>query len=433
MTAVWRNWARTQRSVPALTITPQNTEQIMLAVKRARETGHSIKAIGASHSFTGVGSTDGIRVLMQRMRGLISADLRRQRVHVWAGTHLWELPGILDPLGLALPNMGDIDRQTVSGATQTGTHGTGLRFGGLATGIVGLTMVTGTGELLVITEKERELLDAAALGLGALGIIVSVTLQCVPSFLLRAQEAPDTLEHVLDTYADRTQNSDHFEFYWFPHTKNVRTKTNTRLEMSVTPKPLNPLARWVDEELVNNVLLSAVLAGEYLAPRMIPTVNRMIDTVSSQREYIDRSYRVFVTQRRVRFKETEFAVPVEQVPEVVREIDKMIERKRLRISFPIEVRNAQEDSLMLSTAHGRATGYIAVHRYWREDEREYFNHIQQIMLAHGGRPHWGKMHTLSHEFFASAYPRFEEFIEVRNRLDPDRVFHNPYLEQVLGN
>lgn len=429
---VWSNWARTETSTPALEIAPEYIEHVQLAVQRARETGHGVKAIGASHSFTAIGATEGIRLNMHRMRGLVSADQTRGRVTLWAGTHLWELPAILDPLGLALPNMGDIDRQTITGVTQTGTHGTGLKFDGLASFITGMTLITGTGEVLTIDENDRTLLEAAAVGIGALGIIVTVTIQCVPAFLLRAEEAPDSLEHVLDRFETINREVDHFEFYWFPHTTTVRTKKNTRLPLEAGAKPLTRFARWVDEELMNNTMLDAVLRVGRRIPGAIRAINRTIESVSSQRVYTDRSYRVFVTSRRVLFKETEFGVPLESVPHVIRDIGRMIERRRFNISFPIEVRSAAPSSLMLATSFGRETGYIAVHRYYRDDEREYFREIETIMRAYGGRPHWGKMHTHTKDDFRALYPRFSEFLEVRNRLDPDRVFQNDYLARVLG-
>lgn len=432
MSATWRNWAKTERCSPVLTVAPHDVEQVQRTVRRAIETGHGVKPIGASHSFTSIGATDGIRIDMSHLRGLVSVDAERGRVTLWAGTHLWELPAILDPLGLALPNMGDIDRQTISGATQTGTHGTGLGLGGLATTIVGATVVTGTGEVLEVTEDDRDLLDAVALSLGALGVLVTVTLQCVPSFLLRAQEGTAPLQEVLDHYEEFSRAVDHFEFFWFPHTDTVRTKSNTRLPLSAGTQAPTRFARWLDEELVNNGLLGAVLNVERVLPRAVPAINRLVNGVSSVRDYTDVSHRVFVTQRRVRFAESEFAVPFEAVPQVMRDIGHMIERKGMNISFPVEVRNAKADNLMLSTAHGRETGYIAVHRFFKEDHRVYFSEVQAIMRSHGGRPHWGKMHTLGADYFAEQYPRFGEFAAVRERLDPHRVFANPYLDHVLG-
>ncbi|MBL3686467.1 FAD-binding protein [Leucobacter zeae] len=433
MTVRWSNWAGTEHSSPEIAIAPRNPDQVRLAVHRALETGRTVKPIGASHSFTAIGATDGIRIDMSRMRGLVSADRTRGRVTLWGGTHLWELPPILEPLGLALPNMGDIDRQTVTGATQTGTHGTGLALGGLATGVVGAEIVTGAGELLRVDEEHHpELLPAVALGLGALGVVVTVTLQCVPRYLLQAEEAPARVDEVLDGFADRSRAADHFEFYWFPHTTGARTKTNTRLPLEHGAEPLSRVARFVDEELANNVAFGACTAIGSALPAATPGINRFIETLSSRRRYIDESHRVYVTHRRVRFREMEYSVPLEAVPDAIRELRTMIERRGHRVSFPIEVRSAAADPLLLSTAHGRASGYIAVHRYRRDRDREYFRDAEAILAAHDGRPHWGKMHTQDAESLRGRYPEFDRFLGVRDRLDPDRVFANPYLTRVLG-
>lgn len=433
MTAKWRNWARTEKSRPVLEIAPRTIDQVVLAVQRARETGHTVKPIGASHSFTAIGATDGVRLSMESLRGLVDVDLERGRVTLWAGTHLWELPSILDPLGLALENMGDIDRQTVTGATSTGTHGTGIGIGGLSTRIVGATLVTGTGEITDIDEdRNAELLPAVALGLGALGVLLTVTIQCVPRFLLRAVEAPAPFEEVLENYEQLNREADHFEFYWFPHTESTRTKTNTRLPIDAGAKPLGKVSRFVDEEVVNNAMLGAVVGFERLVPVTTPSINRAIESISSSRDYTDISHRVFVTNRRVRFREMEYALPFEAVPTALRELREMIDRKGYRISFPVEVRAAAADQLLLSTAHGRESGYVAVHRYWRDPDHEYFREAEAVLRAHDGRPHWGKMHTRDAESLRSTYPKFDEFLAVRNRLDPDRVFANPYLDRVLG-
>ena len=433
MTAEWRNWAHTEKSRPVLEIAPRTIDQVVLAVQRARETGHTVKPIGASHSFTAIGATDGVRLSMESLRGLVDVDLERGRVTLWAGTHLWELPSILDPLGLALENMGDIDRQTVTGATSTGTHGTGIGIGGLSTRIVGATLVTGTGEIIDIDEERNaELLPAVALGLGALGVLLTVTIQCVPRFLLRAVEAPAPFEEVLENYEHLNREADHLEFYWFPHTESTRTKTNTRLPIDAGAKPLGKVSRFVDEEVVNNAMLGAVVGFERLVPVTTPSINRAIESISSSRDYTDISHRVFVTNRRVRFREMEYALPFEAVPTALRELREMIDRKGYRISFPVEVRAAAADQLLLSTAHGRESGYVAVHRYWRDPDHEYFREAEAVLKAHDGRPHWGKMHTRDAESLRSTYPKFDEFLAVRNRLDPDRVFANPYLDRVLG-
>lgn len=431
--ARWQNWARTELSRPAAEVAPERVEQVVHAVERARETGHTLKPIGASHSFTGIGATDGIRLDMDGMRGLVDVDLERGRVTLWAGTRLWELPDILNPLGLALENMGDIDRQTVSGATSTGTHGTGLRLGGLSTTIVGATLVTGTGEVLTVDETSNaELLPAVALGLGALGVLVTVTIQCMPRYLLRAVEEPMPFEEVLDGYVERNRAADHFEFYWFPHTAGTRTKTNTRLPLDTPAQPLGRVSKYLDEEVVNNAMLGAVVGFERWVPSTTPSINRAIESISSRRDYSDESHRVYVTRRRVRFREMEYGLPLEAVPDALRELRTMIRDRGFRISFPVEVRTAAADGLLMSTAHGRESGYVAVHRYWRDPDHEYFREAEAILKAHAGRPHWGKLHTLDVADVRERYPEFARFAEIRDRLDPERVFANAYLTRVLG-
>jgi L-gulono-1,4-lactone dehydrogenase len=192
------------------------------------------------------------------------------------------------------------------------------------------------------------------------------------------------------------------------------------------------MKRWFDESLMANTFFARTTALQHRIPRMTPGLNRISTRLTGDRSFSDRSYRVFATERRVRFREMEYALPVAQIPEALREITALIERKRWTVSFPVEVRAAAADDLWLSTATGRATGYIAVHRYFREDPTEYFTAVEEIMKAHEGRPHWGKMNTRTRADLEPAYPRFGDFLAVRERLDPERMFTNDYLDRVLG-
>jgi FAD-linked oxidoreductase len=432
----WRNWSRTESVRPIRVETPSSREAVQRAVQAAARQGLTIKAIGAGHSFTGIAVAEGVQLLLDKLSGVIAVDEAARRVTLAAGTRLWQLPALLAPYGLALQNMGDIDRQTIAGATSTGTHGTGGWFGGLAAQLVGVTLVTGTGELLRISDTENaELLPAARLGLGALGIIVDVTVQCVPAFALHALERPEPLTEVLDGYLERSSSADHFEFYWFPHTEVALTKTNTRLPGDAPKHPLNPIGRWFDDEVSANGLYRWLCTLGAVAPAVIPGINRLAVKLTGDREFTDASPKVFTTARTVRFREMEYALPREAVPEALREVRRLIERRGWRISFPVEVRSAAPDDIWLSTAYRRETGYIAVHRYFREtrpDQLDYFSEVEKIMVAAGGRPHWGKLHTRDAAFFAEQYPRFSDFLAVRDRLDPERLFRNPYLDRVLG-
>jgi FAD-linked oxidoreductase len=343
------------------------------------------------------------------------------------------VPALLAPHGLAMENLGDIDRQTISGATSTGTHGTGARFGGLATQIAALTLVTAGGALLHVSQTENpELFDAARLGLGALGVVVDITVACVPAFKLHAVERPEPLAAVLDDFEARATEPDHFELYWFPHTSTALTKTNQRLPMDAESKPLNRFKRWVDDDLMSNQVFAGVCHLGRMIPAAVPPVNRLAQRLTNNREFTDVSTSVFTTKRRVRFREMEYALPRPAIPEVLRDIEALIARKRWRISFPLEVRVAAPDDIWLSTAYRRDTGYIAIHRFYKEDFHEYFRGVEEVFRAHEGRPHWGKLHYQDAASLSQRYPRFNDFVSARKRLDPTGLFTNDYLDRVLG-
>jgi FAD-linked oxidoreductase len=412
---------------------PPTVAAVQRAVVAAAGKRLPVKAVGAGHSFTGIAVAPGVLLELRDLSGLVSVDAERSRVRLLAGTRLHQIPALLAPFGLAMENLGDIDRQSISGAISTGTHGTGARFTGIAGQVVGATLVTATGDLLTVGEDDHpELLPVVALGLGALGILVEVTLQCVPAFVLHAVERPESLHGVLEGLHDRAGGADHFEFYWFPHTDRALTRTNARLPESAPRHPLPRVGKWVDDTLVGTGVHRAACAAGAMIPPLVPPINKLSARVWGDREFTDASARVFATSRSVRFREMEYGLPVESVRPAFEAMRALIDQRGWRVGFPVEVRFTAADDRWLSTAYGRASGYIAVHRYWREDPTEYFEAVEEIMLRFDGRPHWGKMHTLSASALRERYPRFDDFLEVRDRLDPDRLFRNPYLDRVLG-
>ena len=436
--APWRNWARTESVRPVRVERPTTVAAVQRAVVAAGSAGLTIKAVGTGHSFTGIAVAPGVQLDLfdLRLPGLESGfavDLPTGQVTVAAGMPLYRLTRLLEPLGLALPNLGDIDRQTIAGAVSTGTHGTGGGLVGLAGQVVALTLVTGDGSLLRVSPGENaELLPAVRLGLGALGIIVSVTVQCVPRFLLHAVEKTEPVDVVLDDYLERTNRADHFEFFWFPHTETALTKTNTRVSVADPGSRPARFSRWIDDELLANGVYRISCDVGTVFPAMVPPLARIAARVTGDRDFTDESRRVFSSSRTVRFREMEYGLPREQIAEAFRAVRALIERKRWRISFPIEVRSAAADDLWLSTAQGRDTGYIAVHRYVREDPREFFHAVEDIMRSYDARPHWGKIHYQGADSLREVFAHFDDFLAVRDRLDPERRFTNTYLERVLG-
>ncbi|MDN3238686.1 D-arabinono-1,4-lactone oxidase [Glycomyces tritici] len=432
--SIWQNWSGTENADPARTVRPADVAELAAAVTAAASDGLRVKAVGTGHSFSGIAVADGVQVDMGALDQVVAVDPRSGLVTVEAGMPLWRLNQILDAHGLALENMGDIDRQTISGAISTGTHGTGDRYRGFAWQVKGLKLVLADGSTVQCTEFERpELFAAARLGLGALGVIAEVTLQCVPAFRLKAVERPERLDTVLENLDELVSENDHFEFYWFPHTARTLTKLNNRYAMSEPSRAPSRLSYWWSEGFTENTLFEASNRVGARFPGMVPGLNRLAGRVWSAREYTDVSHRVFASPRSVVFREMEYALPREALPGVLRELQAMVERERHLVSFPVEVRFAAADDIWLSTAQGRRTAYVAVHQYHRHDHGPYFKDCAAIFDAADGRPHWGKMHSLDAERLGDLYEHFDDFLAVRKEVDPDRRFSNPYLERVLGD
>ncbi|MGW1070097.1 D-arabinono-1,4-lactone oxidase [Streptomyces aureus] len=428
----WRNWAGNVTALPVREVTPASVDELSAAVRKAAEDGLTVKAVGTGHSFTAAAATDGVLIRPQLLTGIRKIDRSAMTVTVEAGTPLKRLNMALAREGLSLTNMGDIMEQTVSGATSTGTHGTGRDSASIAAQITGLELVTADGSVLTCSRSENpEIFAAARIGIGALGIVTAITFAVEPIFLLTAREEPMSFDKVMTDFEELHTENEHFEFYWFPHTGNCNTKRNNR---SAGPEnPVGPIRGWIEDEFLSNGAFQVANMLGRAVPAAIPSIAGFSSRALSARTYTDIPYKVFTSPRRVRFVEMEYAVPREALVETLRELKAMVDASTLRVSFPVEVRTAPADDITLSTASGRESAYIAVHMFRGTPYQAYFTAAERIFTAHEGRPHWGKVHTRDAEYFAEAYPRFGEFTALRDRLDPDRRFANDYLRRVLGS
>jgi FAD-linked oxidoreductase len=414
------------------TVSPASAEELAAELRKAAEDGLTAKAVGSGHSFTAAAATGGVLIRPEGLTAIRSIDKAAGTVTAEAGVQLRQLNAALAAEGLSLTNMGDIMEQTVAGAVSTGTHGTGRDSGAVAGQITALELVTADGSMLTCSADERpEVFAAARVGLGALGVISAVTFAVEPVFLLTAREEPMPFDRVMADFDALVTDNEHFEFYWFPHTGNCNTKRNNRSRGPAAPLPA--VRGWIDDELLSNGVFKAACAVGKAAPAAIPGIARISSRALSARTYTDIPYKVFTSPRRVRFVEMEYAVPREAAVEAVRAVKAMVERSDLRVSFPVEVRVAPADDITLSTASGRDSAYIAVHMYRGSRYREYFTAVEEIMVGHEGRPHWGKMHSRDADYLREVYPRFGEFTRLRDRLDPGRLFANDYLRRVLGS
>ncbi|MFD7652482.1 D-arabinono-1,4-lactone oxidase [Actinosynnema sp. NPDC059797] len=421
----WTNWARTASANPHRVERPASRDELAEVVAGAS----AVRPRGSGHSFTAIAVAPGVAVDLTDWTGItdVSGDL----VTVRSGTTLRQLNALLDHLGLALPNLGDIDAQTVAGAISTGTHGTGAALGGLATQVAALELVLADGTIATCSaEQDPDLFHAARVGLGALGVISAVTLRCVPAFVLHARESPARLDAVLEEFDHLTATEDHVEFHWFPHADRVILKRNNRTDEPAAP--LSAARRLYEYEVVENGAFGLVCRLARAVPATTRTLNRLCGAVVSERVYRDVSHRVFVTPRRVRFVETEYAVPRAALHDVLRELRALVPRLDHGVIVPVEVRVARADDIWLSTAHGRDTAYVAVHQYLGMPHRQYFDAFERIANAVGGRPHWGKLHSLTADTLRGRYPRFDDFRRVRDEVDPTGKFANDHLVRVLG-
>jgi FAD-linked oxidoreductase len=431
----WRNWSGLESATPTREATPADIGDVVAEVRRAAETGSTVKMVGTGHSFTAISAPEATMLRPQGLTGIVGVDREAMTVTARAGTPLKELNAALEALGLSLHNMGDIAEQTLGGAISTGTHGTGGVAAGLAAQVVGLELVTGTGEPLTATPTDNaDVLDVARLGLGALGILTTITFRVEPLFVLEAVEEPFGWDEALASYDEITAHADHVDMYWFPHTDRLQIKQNFRrgTDLSVA-KPLSRRQVLLDDRFLQNTVFGAATAVLNLVPAAIPRFNRLGARLLSDRTYSDVAHRVFVAERNVVFREMEYAVPRAAGLDVLRECRRALDASDLRISFPIEIRVAPADNVPLSTASGRDSFYLAFHTHRDAEHRDYFALLEPILRAHEGRPHWGKVHTMTREDLAPAYPRFAEFLAMRDRLDPQRVFANAYLRRVLGD
>ncbi len=430
----WRNWSGLESARPARVEEPAHAAAVVAAVERARAEGTTVKMVGTGHSFTAISAPEHTMLRPGGMTGILAVDREAMTVTARAGTQLKTLNTELARLGLSLHNMGDIAEQTLAGATSTGTHGTGGVWASLAAQVAGLSLVTGTGEVLHVSETEHpDVFDLARVGLGALGVLTTITFRVEPLFVLEAHETPMSWDEALDGFDERVADHHHVDTYWFPHTDRMMTKTNDRLD--VGPDEAEPLARWRawwDDEFLSNTLFGAANRVTNRFPGTIRRFNQVSSRLLSARSYSDVAHRVFISPRTVVFREMEYAVPREAGLAALREARAAIDASDLDITFPVEIRVTPADDIALSTSTGRDSLYLAFHTHRDVDHRAYFALLEPIMRAHDGRPHWGKVHTRTAADLAPAYPRFEEFLALRDRLDPDRVFANDYLRRVLG-
>ncbi len=430
VTKQWQNWSGSVRFTPTEILYPETLDEIVKIVKQCAATGRTLRVVGTGHSFTPLVITDGVLLSLDRYAGLEHIDKAAPSVTVKAGTKIKALGELLSANGLAQENLGDIDVQSIAGAISTGTHGTGVTMGSISTQVIGLTLVTADGSVLTCSETQQpEIFKAAQVSLGALGIVVSVTLRVVPAYTLRVETRKKELSDILTNLESYKHDNRHFEIQWIPYTNYVQAKFINMT--SDAPRPPSFFRKFNEVALENGALwLFSAINRQF--PRFNERICNLMTQFITDVTDVSSANQVFASIRLVKFQEMEYNIPAEHFVDAIREVDAAIRQQQIKVHFPIECRFVKGDDIYLSPAYGRDSAYIAVHMFKGMEYRKYFDIVEAILRGYNGRPHWGKMHTRTATDLAPVYPKWEAYQAIRRQLDPNGIFMNEHLKTVLG-
>lgn len=434
MNYVWSNWSGWVKSWPRLIAEPSSEEELAEIVRDAEA---PMRVAGTGHSFTPLVGSDGTIVTLRHMAGVVDHDPAALTARIKAGTTLRDLGPMLFDRGLCLINQGDIDRQSLAGAIGTGTHGTGGDLGSLSASVAGFRLVTADGGVIQASRNENaDVFDAGRVSFGSLGIMSEITMQCRPAYVLEETGGAMPIEEALRRAEELRDAHRHFEFWWFPFTDLAIVKILTETERQAKPR-----RRRADGELTRDdkIFLLACEATRY-APFLRGPLQKFLTSGSTRYSSgsltapgrVRWSHEAFPSDRNVRFNEMEYAVPAERGPDCIREVGAHMRKSGVNFLFPLEYRYVAADDIWLSPFYQRDSVTISVHQYHRQPYDKLFAGVEAIFARYEGRPHWGKLHSLTAPQLSQLYPRWDDFLAVRKRLDPTGKFLNPYLRQIFG-
>lgn len=429
--AHFRNWGGNQHSTPRKYCQPANEGEVVEIVRQAARDREGVRVVGAGHSWSPLVLTDQTMVNLDLLDQLAAVDAERMQVTVGAGIRLKQLNELLPRYGLALANLGSIAEQSFAGAMSTGTHGTGLGIGNLATQVLALRLVTGDGRVLDLNaERDPELMSAARVSLGALGIITQVTIQCVKAHNIRYHGELVPFDEVLDRLDQLNRENERVRLYWFSGSDMIYLMT-----MNPTEEPemtRSALTAWYNDVFLRTNVLSALLKGGHAVPSMVESINRFQQAVGLHTEqHVARSDRALLIPITPPHLETEYAVAYERTAEALRRTRALIDAHHFKASFPVELRFVAGDQNMLSPAYGHAVCHVGAYTYGEDFAQPYFETFGKEMKQLGGRPHWGKWLELTAGEARQMYPQYDSFNAIRKDLDPAGIFRNDFLRELF--
>ncbi len=425
-----KNWSENVIWNPENVRLPKTEQEVIDIISEAKKTNKTIRVIGSGHSFTQLCETNQITLSLDEMQGIISHDKTNDYVTVHAGTKLYRLGDELASIGLSQENLGDINKQSIAGAVSTGTHGTGLGLGSIATQIVEITLIDGMGEKQILNAENNPIaFRAAQLSLGTLGVVTEVKIRCKKSYNLALDMRKERLEDVLQNLDKINRDNRHFEFYLIPMTPWVQTRYSNIVNEDATYT--SKFSAFMNDIVLENWALQLLCEVNRLFPKSAKGVAKTLAKFLSDERKVQKSHKVFSTVRNVKFMEMEYNIPYIHYKEVVNEMVKLIEKNNYQVSFPLEHRFVQQDDILLSPAFGRDSAYIACHVYKGMPYERYFKELEELFTSYDGRPHWGKMHTMTATYYRKTLKEFDTFMQIREKNDPNQIFVSPYIRKLL--
>lgn len=432
MAELWHNRAGNQRALVQV-VRPTTEHELCGLVADAAARGDHLKVVGSGYSCSGAALTDGVLVSLEDYARVLAFDPVEGLLTVQAGARLHDLAQYLRTRGFAFDNLGDVDAQSIAGATSTATHGTGLGHRSLSSSIVGMRVIDGNGELHdASTAGDADLLRVGRVGVGALGVLSTLTVEVVPAFNLHVVEQPVHIDELVDSFTDRVSSNDHFDFAYLPHTQWALARAGNRHQEP--PGRRGRVERWRHATSTRDRLVGLADRIGRARPGLVAVLaDALRHTVAAEGiEYDEGPDATRAARPRARFLEMEYTVPLEATVQAVGEVRRWVDATGAPTVVPVRVGTVAADDIALSGAHGRPSGYIVVRVPRRYPYEGYFRAVEDIMRGHDGRPHWGKLHFRSAEDLAPSYPEWDSFQRVRARMDPAGVFENQYTRRCFG-
>lgn len=418
---LWRNWSGIQYAYPQARLAPPNGAELATALPAAAA---PIRPVGAGHSFTALVPTSGTLVSIDALNGIAGWD--GDQAIVRAGTRLGALGPALAAQGRAMANLPDINKQSLAGALATATHGTGAKLTAIHGDVTHMTLVTPEGAVVDCDATIRpDVFEAAKVSLGALGVVVEARLRTTENRRLRRRVWIEPFEEALAKAEARWAQHRNYEFYAVPFTDLA-----VGISHDETDEPTQPQGRSQDDAFLEALRSLRNLTG-FSTPLRKRAAKALLGSVEPETA-VDEGWKLLSTERPERFNEMEYHLPADAQLAALREVVAAIEKHRPDVFFPIEARRIAPDEAWLSPFQGGPRGSVAVHAHYKDDHGFLFDVVEPIFLRHGGRPHWGKLHSLKAPQLAALYPRWKDFLEVRRELDPKGRMLNPYLRGLFG-